>query len=452
MGCALALLRRLHEERNAYSFAGYLELLYRELKLPELFSLQPHGEQRVANLMKLLAVARRIQSAELLSLRAFVWYLKTTALDRSQEGQSPAAEPQDDVVTVLSIHKAKGLEWSIVIAGDLGGRDKTHHPPILCDRSSAQVAIRLSEEMQTGNYKTSYEQEKLREDAEEMRLLYVAATRARDYLVLPWFAENGHYLDLLKRGFDPERAGEAIATFFRRDGEQSKVETRARESIRVDLREPLAKERSAIERLKDQRVEWLLAHEELLARINAGRQRSTPSRLAEAEKDDRLRRREGETAIAAAAASFGTVMHEVLAMMDFKNPEAAKALWTTCATRAGLSEEDTKRGEDTLGKFLQTDLFRQISQAKEVYRELPFAYCSGATLMEGALDLVFSDGRKWFLVDYKTDRIAAGEAASHVERYRPQLDAYAEALQTLGGIRPAKILVLLWTGETLRLE
>jgi len=450
IAAAFALLRRLHEQRNAHTFAGFLELIYRELKLPELFSLHTHGEQRVANLMKLLAVARRVQAAGILSLRAFVHYLRTTALDRSEEGQSPNAEAQDDVVSLMSIHKAKGLEWSIVVAGDLGGSKHSHHSLLLTTREGSDVAFRLGKDRRTENYESLFQQEKVRQEAEELRLLYVAATRARDYLVLPWFAKKGHYLDKLKVAFDPANPGEALPMFFRVNASQCPGEVPRRAPIRVELDEPDAAQRPGIERLVAQRVEWMSARAAIVGAANAGRQRATPSRLAQ-EKDETAERRISESADAKRAALFGTTMHEVLATMDFSKPDETEVLWRQRAAVAGLSEEDTKRGLATLQRFLQGDLCRRIRQSLETCREMPFACVRDGLLVEGTIDLLFRERDQWVLVDYKTDRIAEADVAARAERYRPQADAYAESLETVGGIRPAKILVFLDPGSEVRL-
>lgn len=441
---ALGLLRKLHEARNQHSFAGLLELLFAELKLPELFSLKPHGEQHVANLMKLLSVARRVQDAGLLSLREFVNYLRTTALDRSEEGQSPSAERDDDVVKVLSIHKAKGLEWSIVIVGDLGGTKRPHPPILLASRDTREFALRLNSDMKTGNYDDLFEQEKLRQQAEEKRLLYVAATRARDYLVLPWFAPHGHYMNVIREAFDPAHAGETISSFFQRNASESRVETAPREPIRVDLGEPGKQQRAPIERLLANRVEWLHAHEAALARANTGKEVKRPSELAGGEgRKTEIAIETVPSAHAERAALFGTLMHEVLAEMDFKQPELALTAWRIAATEAGLDEREVKRGTDMLQRFARTKLFERIRNASEIHREMPFAFQRGEMLMEGVMDVVFKEGDRWSLVDYKTDQIRPEEVAGQAEHYRPQLQAYGEALEILGGIRPAKILVFL---------
>ncbi|MSR64233.1 MAG: hypothetical protein EXS18_00440 [Verrucomicrobiae bacterium] len=452
VGDALALLRNLHEQRNEHTFAGYLELIYRELKLPELFSLKPHGHQRVSNLMKLIAVARRVQGAGLLSLREFVNYIRTTALARSEEGQSPSAEANDDVIKVLSIHKAKGLEWSIVIVGDLGGEKRARPPMLLTGRSASEtssVALRLNSGMETVNYAEWRKQEELRQRAEEKRLLYVAATRARDYLVLPWFAEKGHYLDVIKGVFDPAHEGETIAMFFRRDGKQSRTASaRSSEVIRVELDEPEPSQRNEVEQMVAHRVEWLAAREGRLVRANAGRASATPSRLAD-EKKPETEKRTG--ASVERAAMFGTVMHEVLSMIDFTKANERAALWKSSADLAGMSADETKRGAEMLERFARTELFGRIARANEIHREMPFASRKGDAIIEGIMDLVFREGDEWTLLDYKTDHVSKEDVAGHAEGYRPQIDAYAEALKTIGGIGAAKIVMFLRPCEAVRL-
>jgi ATP-dependent helicase/nuclease subunit A len=117
-----------------------------------------------------------------------------------------------------------------------------------------------------------------------------------------------------------------------------------------------------------------------------------------------------------------------------------------------VCEEDTKRGVETLRQFVRGDLFRRICQAEVLHREMPFAYVRDGKLLEGTMDLVFREETGWVLVDYKTDRISASEAKAGAERYRPQLEAYADALQTLGGTRPAKILAFLDPGISVQME
>ena len=104
-----------------------------------------------------------------------------------------------------------------------------------------------------------------------------------------------------------------------------------------------------------------------------------------------------------------------------------------------------------LRKCLQTDLFGRIARANEIHRELPFTLQKGETIVEGIMDLIFKEGNEWFLVDYKTDRVDKSQAETHAERYRLQLEAYAEALQIIGGMRAAKILMFLWPAHEVRL-
>ena len=86
-------------------------------------------------------------------------------------------------------------------------------------------------------------------------------------------------------------------------------------------------------------------------------------------------------------------------------------------------------------RALQSDLLRRAQAADEVYRELPFTVPTPAGLMEGKIDLLFREGDRWVLVDFKTDARPAADP------YRAQMQAYAAALQQVAGITVAEMLL-----------
>jgi ATP-dependent helicase/nuclease subunit A len=84
------------------------------------FLLTPQGEQRVSNLNKIVTLARALEESGLLSLRRFVRWLRDMEQEAVDEAEPPTVEPGDDVVRIMSIHGAKGLEFPIVVVPDLG--------------------------------------------------------------------------------------------------------------------------------------------------------------------------------------------------------------------------------------------------------------------------------------------------------------------------------------------
>ena len=104
----------------------------------------------------------------------------------------------------------------------------------------------------------------------------------------------------------------------------------------------------------------------------------------------------------------------------------------------GLPEE----AREMVERALESDLLTRAGKADETYRELPFA----TTTMDGKIDLLFREGKRWTLVDYKTDR------QPDAERYRQQLRAYADALKQVAGIEVGDLVVFfLATGQQVKL-
>ncbi|MCX7825703.1 MAG: UvrD-helicase domain-containing protein, partial [Verrucomicrobiae bacterium] len=201
---AFALLRELHAERNCYSYAAFLERCYERLKIPERFLLRPQGEQRVANLYKLVDTARAVQSVQGMSLRGLARHLRDISIERAEEGQSPTVEEhQGNAVSILTIHKAKGLEWGVVVLGNMVRERRNGRDLLLPEPATRHPEARLRG-LRTSGFDAAREQERLREEAEERRLLYVACTRARDWFVLPWFAGRGEYTKILAQAFKPQ--------------------------------------------------------------------------------------------------------------------------------------------------------------------------------------------------------------------------------------------------------
>ncbi|HEX4457107.1 MAG TPA: UvrD-helicase domain-containing protein, partial [Polyangia bacterium] len=147
------------------------------------------GEQRVANLSRLIEKARAFQTAGG-DLRAFAnWLRRAAGPDGEAEAaQAQIADERDDVVRVMTVHQAKGLEFPIVFVPACGAMERVETSPVVYD-TSAGLGLKLRDEQRPGaRAHTSasrrvFELRKRREQAESLRVFYVAATRARDLVV-----------------------------------------------------------------------------------------------------------------------------------------------------------------------------------------------------------------------------------------------------------------------------
>jgi ATP-dependent exoDNAse (exonuclease V) beta subunit len=145
------------------------------------------GERRLANVHKLLRLARRFEASEGRNLRAFldhVAYLKDTV---RVEPDAPVEGVEPDAVRLMTIHAAKGLEFPVVCLADLGRQPNTQTPDLLVDGD--RVGLRLVRLDGAGSspaldYERLCAERREREAQEEDRILYVAMTRAREYLLL----------------------------------------------------------------------------------------------------------------------------------------------------------------------------------------------------------------------------------------------------------------------------
>jgi ATP-dependent helicase/nuclease subunit A len=180
-------------ERTAASLHSISELLRRAIAATgyeaHVLSLT-WGERRLANVHKLIRLARRFEAQEGRDLRRFldhVAHLEQAA--GSREADAPVGNGEVDSVRLMSIHAAKGLEFPVVCVADLGRDPNLRCPDLLVDRDGARAGLRLlelssPEPASTLGYDELREERGVAQEEEEDRVLYVACTRAENRLLL----------------------------------------------------------------------------------------------------------------------------------------------------------------------------------------------------------------------------------------------------------------------------
>jgi ATP-dependent helicase/nuclease subunit A len=216
---ALGLLKRLHRHRNAVfadqadggrewgGASGVLHELLRVTRAHVGFALRRGGEQALANVLHVAELARQYELAGGLSFRGFVDELHDAA-DRAQAAEAPILEEDSDGVRMMTVHKAKGLEFPVVILVDLTCRLSRPDAGRWIDPEQNRCAIRLGGWTPT-DLQLHGPEEAARDRAEGERLAYVAATRARDVLVVPVIGDDvyeGGWLDPLMPAVYPPAA------------------------------------------------------------------------------------------------------------------------------------------------------------------------------------------------------------------------------------------------------
>jgi ATP-dependent exoDNAse (exonuclease V) beta subunit len=192
---SLRILQKLHRNRNYRPAAETLEMLLKEARAHLAFALRPSGEQVLANVLHIAELARRYEASGGLSFRGFVEEIRAGA-DAAETGEAPIFEEGSEGVRMMSVHKAKGLEFPVVILADITAKICQSRTSRYIDASASLCAVPLAGCAPLDLQEHS-ELELARDRGEGVRLVYVAATRARELLVVPTIGDDPRQSDTL---------------------------------------------------------------------------------------------------------------------------------------------------------------------------------------------------------------------------------------------------------------
>jgi ATP-dependent helicase/nuclease subunit A len=359
--------------------------------------------------------------------------------EASSEVESLPLEPgQTDVVRVMNLHKAKGLEAAVVFLADpCGGFKPRVDIRIIRDGLVARGYTNITSEWgysekvlaEPADWDQLKQEEQKYLAAEEHRLLYVAATRARDLLVVGRWAKNGG---------GGVRAWEAFAPFLSGVLElrvPAKVSAPAAQL--VDLSAAASTGASAMRDAAHNRSHvpsWSAT-----SVTSEARHVAKIARSAESEPDDPTHFiiADAPSHRADAGAAWGTLIHGLLEhAMRYKDATREDlrrlAMWLTVEEPALRSVID--EALDTVEHAAKGEFWSGAKAAPECHEEVPFMYKRTAAVPElvaGTIDLIYLTPEGWRVVDYKTD-----ESVSHetLTRYQAQVNAYEQAWTTVTGM------------------
>jgi ATP-dependent helicase/nuclease subunit A len=430
---ALVLLRKLHYRRDMLRPSGVMKEMFNVSGLCHVVMTEPNGVQKSSRYFRLLELVVELEQDHTRSFRAVVdALLQVMDTEDPQLANVTLVKSAENAVKISTIHKAKGLEAPVVILANGKTKPFTKPPDAFVLRDEGKIVCPYGKAggFYSKDPETLEQFEMDRERCEDERLRYVAATRARDILVLcvP-SAEEGY--NTFNGSFAPSlMLNELVATVS--TGSPRRV--RSAHAQTVDLLQTFrnASARRAA-KLKD-----LSEHLGQMKEIFVGVHDMM-------EIDQALFR----TKRVSRGKAFGNVLHRMMQVhVENEHTEVSSLIdaWMEDEGVPGRHRKDLLEGFDRLQ---QNPRVIEARSAPEKFCEWEFYLRQGEHILVGVIDLVYrTPGGQWLIVDYKTDDVSEiGRKKKLDTLYGEQLKHYAQAFEQITGTRVTEA-VLLYADQT----
>ena len=486
-------LNKINDWRKKAEYLNLAELIwkiYTETGFYDFCGLMPNGALRQANLKMLFERAKEYEKTSFKGLFNFIRFIEKLKTGSGDMSAAKIIGENENVVRIMSIHKSKGLEFPVVF---LANTSKKANMMDLSDNILLHQEIGLGPEYinyeRRIRYSTSAKQaikvaNKREVLSEEMRVLYVALTRAKEKLIITatshdvkkdlekkkelydvYHLKSGKlnpilvkkfssYLDWIELVSFSEESKDLINISVHNKNEIIAPEKTEKNSIsefnfskKIDLEE-IAKSldfeykynletqlpsKSTVSKIKDMYYENQSVNFDSIEKKEVGLENVVPQFLEDIDKK-------------ISASRKGTLMHIILQKLDFNveyDLEKLKELREKLVSKNVITREEANSIYlNKILDFLNSDFARKIKNAKMIQKEKPFCtkvlasevyeFAKEETiLVQGIIDLYFIDENdNLILVDYKTDYVESGKENVLVERYKKQLEIYKNALES----------------------
>ncbi len=480
----MADLRRARTLAVSLPADRLLERLYRDTGLPAVFSAREGGRQRVANLHQLDQLARSFEQGEFRGLSAFVRHI-----DRLQEQDKdlPGGNAvRGDSVRIMTVHHSKGLEFPVVFLAHLHGTgNNTDDRSRLLFHQQAGIGLRLRnmetmEKHDTLPFIGVRSARRQNDRAEELRVWYVALTRAREKLIMvAYYPDLTAKLEKLEMRL-PDTPALSPGAILRcqapadwllmaalrhpsfahlRQNVLPITSLEAQEPFTVRVLDPSCSADKTVEqtaetslpderlcRTLQQRFAYRYPHE-ALATVPAKLAASALSHKALSREHIATQRPAFLQKGGLTAAEKGTALHTFMQFANYADAAIDPAAEATRLVQAGFmtAEQAAVLPADKLTCFFASPLYARMAVSPDCRREFHFTVNVPAhtvepavevgeetVVVQGIADCVFREGDSLVLLDYKTDRVNTPEEL--IDRYRSQLTFYKQALEPILGL------------------
>ncbi|WP_096550502.1 helicase-exonuclease AddAB subunit AddA [Ureibacillus thermosphaericus] len=510
------------------SLSDLIWQIYLDTNYYEMVGAMSNGKQRQANLRALHDRALSFEKSSFRGLFRFLRFIDRMKSRGDDLGIAKSIGEKDDVVRLVTIHSSKGLEYPVVFVAGLGSNFNLmdFNQPYLFDQEYGLAVKAIDPDnriMYTSlPFLAMKEKKKLEMKAEEMRILYVAMTRAKEKLVLvgsvkDWEKTKQNWCEVQSLAQDEmlpdyvrararnylDWIGPAISRHasFKdfSDTDYTPIQHPSTWQVSVISNDSFMKKQEKMEETENelakkevddsllQELERRFTHIYPFERATKKKSKTSVSEMKRIEnlqqedeseyfgiyyknrKKSFVKRPIFMQEKQLTATEIGTAMHTVMQhvpQQGFINTEEAQRFLETLVEKQLIREEEMKAIQiEQLLHFFATPIGKRFSNAKKLYREVPFTLSvsdaeGDSQMIQGIVDCLMQDyDGKWVLLDYKTDKILPffdeEEAliAEMSKRYSVQIRLYAEAVEKILQIKvDEKVLYLFEAGKEIQLE
>lgn len=511
----LSLIQSFRDKKEYLPLDELIWQIYLDTGYYNYVSLMPNGNLRQANLKVLFEKAKDYETASFKGLFNFVNFIDKLKTNNQDMDSAKIIGENEDVVRIMSIHKSKGLEFPIVF---LSGTGKKFNLMDLNDN------ILLHQDIGIGPKYIDYERKieyntlakiaigyKIKKEtiAEEMRILYVALTRAKEKLFITGLSKDFEKEAKKKKDLLDIYGGKNINSNILKNYKSYldwielvylKNETNIKDimDLQVYQKEELLKDLK-LEDTNQKEDNWNFKdkvndseNESIKELLNWNYENLASTKIEAKSSVTKIKEMENENInvlfeekadskkeslqkpkflsddIKITKARIGTLIHLCIQRLDEKlnydYNEISKVIDRLVEGSIITKKEAEAIDKEKLLTYTKSDLFMSLKNAKEIHKEAPFYMnikgnkiykddIDENILVQGVIDLYYIDEKdNIILVDYKTDYIKNGEQEL-IDKYKKQLSIYADALESALGKKVDKTYIYsVYLGKSIELH
>lgn len=463
----LQKINRWREIARQVSVPELLNIIYRESGYYDYCA--KFGKIAQANLRMLIDRAAAYEKTAFRGLSRFIQFIRKIKELGNDLAAARTLSESENVVRVMTIHKSKGLEFPVVFVAGLGKKFNLQdlRENVIAHRNFGVGIFNTIDNARVSTFARRIISQKVKDEtlAEELRILYVAMTRAQEKLFLTGTINSEK--DLTKNDAKINRPLDWILSLKNLDAvfdfevvNSGDMNFATENIVEVETEKIVAE----IEKLSPvENIPAKLSVTELKRRLNLDEtfdnfdaKNYTYQRPGFLQKND------------ISGAEFGTLMHTVMQHLNFDGDLTGAGITRQIEEFVKvqiINPEHLKivsRRVQNIAQFFQSDIGKKITHAQEVYRELPFSFFVNAKttklfqsddkiLVQGIIDLLFKFDGRWYLVDYKTDKNNSDE--HFIKTYHEQIKYYVQAVETISKIKiDEQYLYLLNAGRFIKVS